>query len=104
MDWETLVATNATTQTTFTINDITTYNFISLELQFTNSGYKIAQMIFPAYEYSRCRSISGHIDAIANCAIGQLVFTSTTTVKAFVPVQVNTNQIYVVLRGIKKII
>ena len=101
MAWDTLLTTNVTTQTTFTIKDITAYKFISLELHFTNAGYKVAQMILPACEYSRCRSISGHVDALANCAIGQLMLTSTTTVKAFVPQQVNNQQIYIVLRGIK---
>lgn len=101
MNWETLLTTNATTQTSFTIKDITAYKFISLELRFTGSQYMIAQMIFPAFEYSRCRSISGHVDSVSSNAIGQLIFTSTTTVKAFVTSQVNNNQIYIVLRGIK---
>ncbi|MEE1517253.1 MAG: hypothetical protein UF228_06615 [Lachnospiraceae bacterium] len=101
MNWETLLTTNATTQTSFTIKDITAYKFISLELRFTGSQYMIAQMIFPAFEYSRCRSISGHVDSVSANAIGQLIFTSTTTVKAFVTSQVNNNQIYIVLRGIK---
>ena len=96
-----MLTTNVTTQKTFTINDITTYKFISLELRFTSSQYMVAQMILPAYEYSRCRSISGHVDASGNCAIGQLIFDNTTTVKAFVTAQVNSNQIYVVLRGIR---
>lgn len=99
MGWEVLLNTSVTTVTNYTIKNVNTYKFLSIELRF--NGLLIAQMLIPASQYSQVRNISGFVDASQHIAIGQIVFNSPTSVKAWVCSQVNGNNIYVMIRGIR---
>ena len=99
MSWTVLLATNETTSKSFTVN-IESYSFLSVELWF-GSNCIISQIILPKANCNYFRSISGFIDSSSNIAIGYLVFTSNTSVNAYINKQVNTNGIYIRLRGIK---
>lgn len=61
----------------------------------------ISQIIIPKDNYSYFRCISGYVDSTSNIAIGSLKFKDINTIIANVPKQINENQIYVKLIGIK---
>ena len=84
---------------TFTVTDLTSFKFLSLELVFNNQV--IAQILTPAIQYNRLRCIAGYVDAETNLSIGYCVCDSPTTVNVMVIRQVNKTNMYVMLRGIK---
>ena len=98
VNWNEIINTNNTTSTTFTVN-ISDYSFLSLELWFLDAI--LGQVILPKANYNLFRNVSGFVDTYSNIAIGQLIFTSETSVNVWVPSQVNGDDIYVKLRGIK---
>ena len=99
MTWTVLLRENVTTETTFTIPDITKYKFISLALMF--GEYVISEVIVPSSWYNRLRNISGYVDNENFLAIGRCLIENPTTMKGYVTKQVNTNGIYLTLFGIK---
>ena len=79
--------------------NISDYSFLSLELWFLDKI--IGQIILPKDNYNLFRNVSGFVDTRSDIAIGQLIFTSKTSVNAWVSSQVNGDDIYIKLRGIK---
>ena len=99
VNWNTVIIdTNTATPKTFTVN-ISDYSFLSLELWFLDKI--IDQIILPKDNYNLFRNISGFVDSSSKIAIGQLIFTSKTSVNVWVTSQVNDDNIYIKLRGIK---
>ena len=93
-----IINTNTGTQKAFTVN-ISDYSFLSLELWFLDKI--IDQIILPKDNYNLFRNVSVFVDTRSDIAIGQLFFTSKTSVNAWVSSQVNGDDIYIKLRGIK---
>lgn len=98
MKWITLLETNVNTQTLYDIDDLRKYKFLAMELLF--EGQFVAQIIIKVNDYLTLRCVSGYVDSTEYIALGRVLFRSTTSVYAWIPSQVNVNQVYIRLRGI----